>query len=60
MRAQLEVDGYKISPETVAWAAQRTVEMHETGRCAKCPGEGDCKELAMAHSVLLAFEEVGR
>ncbi len=67
---QVVIDGWRLSPETVAWGAEQTVRMHEeaasygrptAGRCARCPDDGSgCRQLAMARAVLSAFDKVRR
>lgn len=48
------------SPDTIAWAARRTIEMHReppsdsraTGRCAQCTPGGGCEQLRWALQIL--------
>lgn len=70
MARLVEIDGWRLSPETVRWGAEQVIRMHEerptldrpsAGRCNRCPnGRGMCDQLAMARVVLDAFAVVAR
>jgi len=37
--------GGEVSRSLLLWAAARTVDMHRSGRCARCRPDGSCPNL---------------
>jgi len=44
------------SRDTELWAAGRVRAMHQRGRCAQCPAEGECGMLTWAEMQLRTWE----